>query len=75
MDHGLRVRRLAVVEVLKHELDQLYDNLKVQADNVQEGTNKNDHVVLRGIIHDISIELYPLIFRLKETKIYEDFEK
>ena len=72
MDHGHRVRRLAVVEVLKHELDQLYDNLKVQADNVQEGTNKNDHVVLRGIIHDISIELYPLI---KKTKIYEDFEK
>ena len=75
MDHGLRVHRLAVAEVLKHELDQLYDNPKVQACYVLEGTNKNDHVVLRGIIHDISIELYPLIFRLKETKIYEDFDK
>ena len=67
MDHGLRVRRLAVVEVLKHELDQLNDNPKVQAGNVLEGTNKNDHVVLRGKIPDISIELYPFIF--KETKI------
>ena len=61
MDHGLRVHRLVVVEVLKHELDQLYDNPKVQAGNVLEGTNKNDHVVLRGRINDISIELYPFI--------------
>ena len=72
MDHGLRVHRLAVVEVLKHELDQLYDNLKVQAGNVLEGTNKNDHVVLRGIFHDNSIELYPFI---KRKKIYNDFKK